>query len=194
MVDLLLSLLSQDRNALRQVVKSVASLLCPHMTDAALQAVMDVVGGSGKDDKGDSDSDEEEDDEFEPIEGGDEEEKDEASDDDSDDSDEDEDKEVDQAFREKVKAALGDGAAAAEDDDAASVDMDDLDDEDMAKMDAALAKVFRELSGKKNWMEEKRDKLDALANMHFKVHIFHIHFRTDLIDIFVYLDNIMFRV
>ena len=53
-VDLLLSLLSQDRHALRQVVRSVTSLLCPHMTNNALQSVMDVVGGKDEEDSGKS--------------------------------------------------------------------------------------------------------------------------------------------
>ena len=53
-VDLLLSLLSQDRHALRQVVRSVTSLLCPHMTNNSLQSVMDVVGGKDEEDSGKS--------------------------------------------------------------------------------------------------------------------------------------------
>merc|ERR1711936_987865 len=43
LVDALLSLMSQNKHVLRQVVKSVMSLLCPHMTINALQAVLDVV-------------------------------------------------------------------------------------------------------------------------------------------------------
>jgi hypothetical protein len=48
--------------------------------------------------------------------------------------------------------------------------MDDLDDEDMAKLDTALANVFKQLSGgKKSPSERRKDKKDALAQIHFKL-------------------------
>ena len=49
----------------------------------------------------------------------------------------------------------------------------------MDRMDAALAKVFKQLSGKKNWLEEKKDKLDAVAKMHFKARA------LDMIDVWL---------
>merc|ERR1712223_270683 len=41
--DLMLSLLSQNRNVLRQVVNSVTAMLCPYMTQKALMTIMEVV-------------------------------------------------------------------------------------------------------------------------------------------------------
>ena len=40
--DLMLSLLSQNKNVLRQVVNSVTALLCPYMTQSALMTIMEV--------------------------------------------------------------------------------------------------------------------------------------------------------
>lgn len=42
MVDILLSLLSQPSRHIRQVCKTVFSSICPHVTAAALSAILDV--------------------------------------------------------------------------------------------------------------------------------------------------------
>lgn len=42
MVDILLSLLSQQSRHIRQVCKTVFSSICPHVTAAALTAILDV--------------------------------------------------------------------------------------------------------------------------------------------------------
>lgn len=42
MVDILLSLLSQPSRHMRQVCKTVFSSICPHVTAAALAAILDV--------------------------------------------------------------------------------------------------------------------------------------------------------
>lgn len=42
MVDILLSLLSQPSRHIRQVCKTVFSSICPHVTAAALTAILDV--------------------------------------------------------------------------------------------------------------------------------------------------------
>lgn len=42
MVDMLLSLLSQQSRHIRQVCKAVFSSICPHVTAAALTAILDV--------------------------------------------------------------------------------------------------------------------------------------------------------
>ncbi len=47
--------------------------------------------------------------------------------------------------------------------------MDDLDDEAMNKLDEALAKVFRQMSGKKSSAEKRKEKKDLLALVHFKI-------------------------
>jgi hypothetical protein len=47
--------------------------------------------------------------------------------------------------------------------------MDDLDDEDMAKMDEALANIFRTMCRKKSAGAKKKETMDSLAVMHFKI-------------------------
>merc|ERR1712126_766909 len=97
---------------------------------------------------------------------------DETSDDDDDDDDDDED------FKEKVKDAPGD-AIAESDDDNASIDMDELDDEAMEKMDTALGQLFKQISGKKSQAQKKKEKKDAMAQMHFKIRC------LDIIDVYI---------
>ena len=53
--------------------------------------------------------------------------------------------------------------------DAESIDIDALDDEAIEKLDTALGQVFRQLSGKKSTAEKKKEKKDALAQVHFKI-------------------------
>ena len=66
--DLMLSLLSQNRHVLRQVVNSVTGLLCPHMTQKALMAIMEVINPlEDANEDEDMDDDDDDDDEFEPI-------------------------------------------------------------------------------------------------------------------------------
>ena len=65
--DLMLSLLSQNRNVLRQVVNSVTAMLCPYMTPKALLTILDVINPPKDESEGMEEDSEEEDDEFEPI-------------------------------------------------------------------------------------------------------------------------------
>ena len=201
-VDSLISLMSQNTHVLRKVVNSVMALLCPHITVNALQAVMDVINpqegeeneipGDSADSENGEDSNEEDEETVEASE--DDKNEDEASengnsedetsededDDDKSDSDEEKDK-VDQEFKDRIKDALGDAKAESEDDDNESIDMDDLDDEAMEKMDTALGMLFKQLSGKKNQAQKKKEKKNAVAQMHFKIRC------LDVID--VYLDH-----
>lgn len=57
--------------------------------------------------------------------------------------------------------------------------MDDIADDDMKKMDEMLANVFRQLSKKKGGAQEKKEKKDALAIMHFKIRA------LDMIDVYI---------
>ena len=50
-----------------------------------------------------------------------------------------------------------------------SIDMDDLDDEDMDKMNAALSNIFKSICKKKSPGEKKKEMLNKLATMHFKI-------------------------
>ena len=65
-VDLLISLLSQNKSVLRQVGSSVFTMLCPHMTSTALGSIVDVVKTSKI--EADDENDEDDDDEYEDIE------------------------------------------------------------------------------------------------------------------------------
>ena len=155
-VDSLLSLMSQNKHVLRQVVNSVMALLCPHMTVNALQAVIDVINPQ-EDKENDPDSEDENmsgDDENSYTEDAPVDENEEDS------SDESEDEEaVDDEFKERIKQALGEAKAeSGDEDDNASIDMDDLDDEAMNKMDEALGQLFKQLSGKKNPAQVKKEK------------------------------------
>lgn len=185
-VDSLLSLMSQNKNVLRQVVNSVMALLCPHMTVNALQAVIDVINPqedkendphsedenmSGEDENM-SGEDEISDTEDAPV--------DENEEDSSDESEDEDAGNVDDAFKERIKQALGEAKAeSGDEDDNASIDMDDLDDEAMNKMDEALGQLFKQLSGKKNPSQVKKEKKDATAQMHFKIRC------LDIIDVYL---------
>lgn len=178
-VDSLLSLMSQNKHVLRQVVNSVMALLCPHMTVNALQSVIDVI--NPQDDKADVNS-ESEDEEMGSIESDNDENESEEENDEknSSESEDDDDANIDEDFKERVKNALGDAKEDSDDeDDSASIDMDDLDDEAMEKMDTALGQLFKNLSGKKSQAEKKKERKDATAQMHFKIRC------LDIIDVYL---------
>ena len=187
--DLMLSLLSQNRAVLRQVVNSVTAMLCPYITPKALMTIMEVINPP-EDLEADDDDMDEDDDEFEPIteeelaklkleqaaNAGDESDDDEEESDDEDSEDDDDlDKtnpneneepseellELEKKLKECMDEDVGDG----QDD----IDIDALDDEAIAKLDTALGAVFRQLSGKKSTAEKKKEKKDALAQVHFKI-------------------------
>ena len=189
LVDALLSLMSQNKHVLRQVVKSVMSLLCPHMTVNALQAVLDVV--NPQEDKNESEMQSEDgsiedadmSDENETIDedmnASDAEENGQSSSDESDDGGE-ETENVDDDFRDRVKEALGEAKEDSDEEDGnASIDMDDLDDEAMEKMDENLGKLFKQLSGKKSKGQLKSERKDVTAQMHFKIRC------LDIIDVYL---------
>ena len=47
--------------------------------------------------------------------------------------------------------------------------MDDIPEEDMEKLDEKLVEAFKALGGKKSNAEKKREKLQHLAQQHFKL-------------------------
>ena len=172
--DLMLSLLSQNRSVLRQVVNIVTSMLSPFMTRTALMTIMDVINST--EDQEDMDEDED-DDEFEPIteedlknlekanESEEDEEESEDSDEEESEAEDEENKEPSDEFKKQLENAMGEDNQS----DAESIDMDDLDDEAIAKLDTALGQVFKTMSGKKSSAEKRKEKKDALAQMHFKI-------------------------
>jgi len=181
-VEILLSLLSQNKHLLRKVVSSVFTVICPHLTLPALDSILAVLRATeegvdeeeeeseGEDDEDEDDDEEDEEDEEEEIE------EDEEVEEDGDDTDDEE--VVDAEHVAKVRAALGDKAdAEGESDD--DVDMDDIPDEDLKSMDAKLVEVFKVLGGKKTGLEKKKEKMDKLAMMHFRLRA------LDLIEVYL---------
>ncbi|XP_076017396.1 myb-binding protein 1A-like protein [Genypterus blacodes] len=182
MVDILLSLLSQPSRHIRQVCKTVFSSICPHVTAAALSAILDVL---------DLDKDDEEsamvvtDDsdanithkENKPTEGEDDDDDVDDDDDDDDNDNDDEDMEdesssgsdeedeaveeleeleeqaVDQNFRVELMKVLQQQNAPATEEDGSSDE--DMDDEAMMELDKSLAALFSE---QKKKMQAKKDE------------------------------------
>ncbi|XP_014264744.3 myb-binding protein 1A-like protein [Maylandia zebra] len=208
MVDILLSLLSQQSRHIRQVCKTVFSSICPHVTAAALTAILDVLDPE-KDDEEDAavvveddsnatqkkktneEDDEEDDEEMEDDKS------DESDDDDDDDDDEDDDSEdeameeeegedekmdeepVDQNFRMELMKVLQQKNALATVEDASSDE--DLDDEAMMELDKSLSALFSEQKKKLQAKKDEKTKLQKEKTLvrEFKIKV------LDLIEVFV---------
>nr|XP_020454022.1 myb-binding protein 1A [Monopterus albus] len=197
MVDILLSLLSQPSRHIRQVCKTVFSSICPHVTAAALTAILDVLNPE-KDDEEDSvvvvtddsnankphrempkeEDDEEHDEEME-------EDKSDEADDDSDEDEDDEaaeeenEEQVDQNFRLELMKVLQQQNALATEEDGSSDE--DLDDEAMMKLDKKLSALFTEQKKKTQAKKDEKAKLQkekALVR-DFKIKV------LDLVEVFV---------
>ncbi|XP_042287667.1 myb-binding protein 1A-like protein [Thunnus maccoyii] len=207
MVDILLSLLSQPSRHIRQVCKTVFSSICPHVTAAALTAILDVLD-SEKDDEENSavvvtddidktqkkpeDDDDEEDEEMEVDKS---DESDDGSDEDEDEGEEameeeedeeeeeeediDEEGEVDQNFRlELMKVLQQQNALATEEDGSSDEDMDD---EAMMELDKSLAALFSEQKKKTQAKKDEKTKIQKEKTLvrDFKIKV------LDLIEVFV---------
>ncbi|XP_035289498.1 myb-binding protein 1A-like protein [Anguilla anguilla] len=206
MVDILLSLLSQPSRFVRQVCRTVFAGICPHVTQRALGAILDVLDphkdeedssvmvtdekDEGKKRKRGQREEDEEDDQEED------EEEMESSDQDSDDDDneeeddkddealeEDEDaeeeEEVDQNFRlELMKVLQGQGALATEGDDSED---DELDDETMMKLDGSISALFAE---QKKRIQAKKDEKERFRKEKALVRDFKIKV-LDLVEVFL---------
>ncbi|KAL2091721.1 hypothetical protein ACEWY4_011519 [Coilia grayii] len=205
LVEILLSLLSQPSRLIRQVCKTVFGRICPHVTQGAITAILDVLDPSkstedsafavtderetGKSRKRKNESDEEEE-EGEDEEGetdkkkqkvtADEEaEEDSESSDDEDDLNDDE--EVDPNFRlELMKVLQGQNALATEAD---MSDGEELDDEAMMKLDGSIATLFAE---QKKRIQAKKDEREKLRKEKALIRDFKIKV-LDLVE--VYLDK-----
>ena len=77
-----------------------------------------------------------------------------------------------------VKNALGDHADKSEDE-SSDIDMDDIPEEEMDKLDEKLVEAFKMLGGSKSSLEKKKEKLNLLAQQHFKLRV------LDLLEIYV---------
>ncbi|XP_053187924.1 myb-binding protein 1A-like protein [Scomber japonicus] len=204
MVDILLSLLSQPSRHIRQVCRTVFSSICPHVTAAALTAILDVLD-SEKDDEEDSavfvtdeidktqkkseededdedmevDKSDESDDEDEDADGEAMEAEEEEEEDDDDDDELEEEGEVDQNFRlELMKVLQQQNALAAEEDGSSDEDMDD---EAMMELDKSLASLFSEQKKKALAKKDEKTKIqkEKMLVRDFKIKV------LDLIEVFV---------
>ncbi|XP_040578804.1 myb-binding protein 1A [Lepeophtheirus salmonis] len=173
-VDLLLSLLSQNRSILRQVVNTVFSLISPFVTTKALQTIIDVINPSIEKEEEDEDEMDMDDEDVDVCDETDNDEEEESESEEED--NEMQQNDVNEEIRKDIKSALGDGAVQS---DTGSVDVDDMDEESMAKIDEALANVFKILCKKKSQNQKKKEKKDAIAQIHFKIRA------LDMIDMYL---------
>uniref|UniRef100_A0A8C6L2M0 MYB binding protein 1a n=1 Tax=Nothobranchius furzeri TaxID=105023 RepID=A0A8C6L2M0_NOTFU len=177
MVDILLSLLSQQNRLIRQVCKTVFASICPHVTAAALTAILDVLDPDKEDEEDsavvvtdDADKTQKrklEEDEDEEMEAG--------SDEDSD-GDEAVEEEVDQSFRLELMKVLQQQNALED----ASSD-EDLDDDAMMKLDQSLSTLFSE---QKKKIQAKKDEKTKLQKEKTLVRDFRMKV-LDLVEVFV---------
>uniref|UniRef100_A0A3B4FMT1 MYB binding protein 1a n=1 Tax=Pundamilia nyererei TaxID=303518 RepID=A0A3B4FMT1_9CICH len=167
MVDILLSLLSQQSRHIRQVCKTVFSSICPHVTAAALTAILDDDKSDESDDDDDDDDDEDDDSEDEAME--EEEGEDEKMDEEP----------VDQNFRMELMKVLQQKNALATVEDASSDE--DLDDEAMMELDKSLSALFSEQKKKLQAKKDEKTKLQKEKTLvrEFKIKV------LDLIEVFV---------
>ncbi|XP_036380049.1 myb-binding protein 1A-like protein isoform X2 [Megalops cyprinoides] len=196
-VEILLSLLSQPSRLIRQVCRTVFGGICPHVTQRALDAILDVLDPHkdeeesavvvtdekdvGKIRRRDQEEDDEEEDQEEHDEGCDLSEED--SDDDAMEEDEEveeeEEEEVDQNFRlELMKVLQGQNALATEED---GSEDEELDDEAMMKLDSSIAALFSE---QKKRIQAKKDEKERLRKEKALVRDFKIKV-LDLVEVFL---------
>lgn len=193
-IDLFLSLLSQNSHLLRSVIGCVFPYLCPHLTVQAVHQILEVLDPKNEDnpltkmkkeDDDDDDSDENDDDE----------DGEEKSDNDSEESENGSEKSVESDISDVDEDVLDEEQETAADKlrmavrdalhhngyqtDDESVDMDQMDEEEGKKLDEALAEAFKNIkkSKGKNTKQNKDDK----TLTHFRVRV------LDLID--MYLDS-----
>uniref|UniRef100_A0A8C5ERP3 Myb-binding protein 1A-like protein n=1 Tax=Gouania willdenowi TaxID=441366 RepID=A0A8C5ERP3_GOUWI len=134
MVDILLSLLSQQSRHIRQVCKTVFSSIVPHLTHAALTAILDEDESDDSADDSDADDEDmkEEEEEDETMEG----------------------EEVDQNFRLELMKVLQQKKAL----EGSSSD-DDMDDEAMMQLDKGLSALFSEQKKKNQAKKDEKAKM-----------------------------------
>lgn len=199
MVDILLSLLSQQSRLIRQVCKTVFSSICPHVTAVALTAILDVLDPERDEEDGavvvtddnktqkmeDDDEDEDEEMKEDESDGSDDDDDDDKDDDDDDevmDDEEDEDmeeEEVDQNFRVELMKVLQKQNALATEGDGSSDE--DLDDDAMMELDKGLAALFSEQKKKNQAKKDEKSKIqkEKMLVRDFKIKV------LDLVEVFV---------
>ncbi|XP_051535591.1 myb-binding protein 1A-like protein [Myxocyprinus asiaticus] len=195
-VEILLSLLSQPSRLVRNVCKAVFGRICPHVTQGALNSILNVLNPNKDEDesgvvvtdekegekKKPKKEEEDEDEEDEEGNEGDHEEDEEDSDssvDEEEDEAMEEGEEVDQNFRlELMKVLQGQNALATEED---GSDEEELDDAAMMKLDGSLAALFQEQQKK---IQAKKDEKDRLRKEKVLVRDFKIKV-LDMVEMFL---------
>ncbi|XP_017543393.2 myb-binding protein 1A-like protein [Pygocentrus nattereri] len=195
-VEILLSLLSQPSRLIRNVCKTAFSRVCPHLTQPALSAILNVLDPSKDEDESgvvvmdekegekklaeEEDEEDEDEDKDGEQEGEDEGESDSSDDDADDEAMEEEQEEVDQNFRlELMKVLQGQNELATEED--GGEDEQEMDDEAMMKLDKNLATLFGE---QKKKLQAKKDEKERLRREKMLVRDFKIKV-LDLVEVFL---------
>lgn len=188
-IDLFLTLLSQESHVLRNVIRHVFPQLCSQMTVTAFHQILSLLDLNSKDNplqvNGNDDS-EDEDMETESESGDD----DESAEDENEESEdlngidedseaemddlEDENETVNDSVRLAIQTALG--AAGGDGDE---IDVDDMDEEEGAKLDIALANAFKMLKQSRKSKETKADKIAEKTLLHFRMRA------LDLVEIYL---------
>lgn len=183
-VDLFLTLLSQESSVLRNVIRHVFPQLCGQMTVTAFNQILSMLDIRTKDNPltaGDSDDEEMSDEEIEEIdEDGDDEESSEEDISDIDEADE-PDENVTDTVRLAVQKALQEDM---EVDGASDIDVDQISPEEGKKLNEALGNAFKLLMEHRNINSKKKSKSVKLADKAL------LHFRMRVLDLVeIYLRN-----
>lgn len=193
-VDLFLTLLSQESHLLRNVIRHVFPQLCGQMTVTAFHQILSLLDLNSKDNplqaNGHESDNEDDDDEMGDESDDDEEGSDKASDsgaedlddteENADDSDvemedsEDENETINDTMRLALQNALGAAGGDGED-----IDVDDMDEGEGAKLDAALADAFKMLKQSRKPKVTKADKIAEKTLLHFRMRA------LDLVEIYL---------
>lgn len=183
-VDLFLTLLSQESYVLRNVIRHVFPQLCSQVSVTAYHQILSLLDLKNKENplqvNGNDDSDE---DDESDVEKSDEESQEDENSENEEDSDvemmsdeENEDKEtVNDSLRLAVQNALGTVA----DGEDVDLNLDDMDDEEGEKLDIALANAFKILKQNRKQKKTKADKIAEKTLLHFRMRV------LDLIDIYL---------
>lgn len=163
MVEILLSLLAQPSNLMRQVVRSVFGHVCSHLTPRGLQLILAVLNPETNEDEEDNvvvtDTDEKQLKHGEDADSDSEESKNSESDVDSEDGEEseeeDRDKDVDPGFRQQLMEVLQAGNALGGEEE----EEEELGDEAMMALDQNLASLFAEQKMRIQARHEEKNKL-----------------------------------
>lgn len=187
-VDLFLTLLSQESHLLRNVIRHVFPQLCSQMTVSAIHQILSLLDLNSKENplqpNGNASDDEEMDSEDEPDEDSDGESGEEAngsaeasaeeSESEGEDIDEDEPETINDSVRMALQTALE--STGGDDDD---IDCDELDEAEGAKLDMALAEAFKMLKANRKPKETKAGKIAEKTLLHFRMRA------LDLVEIYL---------